>query len=340
MEIQNLTGLEKPLTKLVEVVSNGVGNVTRPYLIRKTAEARAYEIEIISKSIKDNQQELEKIGFDSEGLSISSLDWHSIQEEKSIDQRSKDRLDYKEKKRQRNIENITQKAFEDIGKESTVSDEPVDEDWTTRFFDYAEDISNKEMQELWGKILAGEVKKPKTYSLRTLETLRNLSKEEAEVFQKFASLAIHCSGVSFILNFNNEKLLQEKYKLKFNERLLLQELGIIASNDLGFQVYATEDKPQKTVFEIGEMVLIQDKEKNKPQQEFSVLVFTKIGKELLNLISYTPNLDYIQLPASKLKKQNGPIKYAKIKERKENNEIEHEDLIDVPLEESDVENNN
>jgi len=117
----------------------------------------------------------------------------------SIEERTQNRnWIIKNKNVQKNIESITQKAALNLEGEPTVSEEPVNQDWTTRFFDYAEDISNIEMQELWGKILAGEIKQPKSYSLRTLDIIRNLSEDEARVFMKFASLAINSSGTLFI----------------------------------------------------------------------------------------------------------------------------------------------
>ncbi|MBK3519820.1 DUF2806 domain-containing protein [Carboxylicivirga marina] len=204
MEIKDLTGLSKPLQKLIKVVSQGVGALSSPYLIRKTADARAYEIKVLSEAIKDNQQDLKKIGFTEDKLSLLSLDGNALQKEVPIEERAKNRLEYKEQKRQNNIENITQKAASNLEAETTVSDEPVNEDWTTRFFDYAEEISNDEMQELWGKILAGEIKQPKSYSLRTLDIIRNLSEDEAKVFMKFASFALfvpkldhYCSGYNY-----------------------------------------------------------------------------------------------------------------------------------------------
>lgn len=331
MQIKDLTGLSEPLKKLIEVISQGVGAISKPYLIRKTADAKAYEIKVIAESIKGNQESLKQIGYQDEKLSLTSLDGESIKNELTLEERTQQRIDFKEQKRQKNIENITQKAAEQLEGEKSVSDEPVDEDWTTRFFDYAEDISNEEMQELWGRILAGEVKRPKSYSLRTLDILRNLSKNEAEVFMKFARLAIHSGGASFILNFQNEKLLEEKYKLRFNDRLLLEELGFLTANDLQFKISKTEDKKGQQVFISGNICIVQEKLENKPEQQLQVLVFTKIGQELLNMVRSTPDLDYIQLIASKLNRINGPVKYAGILEMLENGQIKHTGLVDVPL---------
>lgn len=332
MDIKDLAGLSKPLKKLIEVVSQGIGAISKPYLIRKTADAKAYEIKVISQAIRDNQQDLKQIGFNDEKLSLMSLDINSIQKELSIEDRTQQRIDFKEQKRQKNIENITQKAAENLEFETNVSEEPVDEDWTTRFFNYAEDISNEEMQVLWGRILAGEIKKPKSYSLRTLDILRNLSKEEAQVFMKFASLSIISSGVSFILNFKNEKILEEKYKLNFNDRLLLEELDFITANDLQFKIGKTDGiASRQVIFIIGNLCVIQNKLENKAEQQLQVLVFTKIGQELLSLVYVTPGLDYIQLLASKLNRKNGTVKYGQILQYLPTGQIRHTPLLDVPL---------
>jgi uncharacterized repeat protein (TIGR03899 family) len=265
------------------------------------------------------------------------LDSSTIQNEISIEERTQNRIEFKEQKRQKNIESITQKAALNLEGESTVSEEPVNEDWTTRFFDYAEDISNAEMQELWGKILAGEIKQPKSYSLRTLDIIRNLSEDEAKVFMKFASLAINSSGTSFILNFNKEKLLEEKYKLFFKDRLLLEELGFVTANDLQYTIGKTEKNKGQSVFVIGNKIVVLEKLENKPEQQLQILVFTKIGQELLKLVNATTELDYIQLLATKINRLNGTIKYGQVLAKLQNGQISHTNLVDVPLTEEELE---
>lgn len=81
-----------------------------------------------------------------------------------------------------NLQQIVNQAKTQFTEGEQVSPEPVNKDWQNRFFSIAEDISDEEMQKLWANILAGEVKRPKSFSLRTLDVLRNLSKEEAELF--------------------------------------------------------------------------------------------------------------------------------------------------------------
>ncbi len=131
------------------------------------------------------------------------------------------------------------------------------------------------MQEIWARILAGEIKQPKSYSLRTLDILRNLSTDEAAIFMKFAKLAVVSSRTTFILSFKKNKLLEEKYGLNYSDRLLLEELGFITANDLAFQMMETKDQPGNSVFTIGDFIVIQEKLPNKPQHQLEVLVFTK-----------------------------------------------------------------
>src|SRR5690554_2188339 len=190
----NLIKLEgKPIEKLIEVISNGIGTLYKPRSIRKKADAKAYEIGIIE---------------DAKSKAIAA----GKEEEAETYLRIQERLLFKETERQKNIDKIAEKAANQLQQEQSVSEEPVNKDWSKRFFNIAEDVSDEEMQEIWARILTGEIKKPNSYSLRTLELLKNLSKTEADTFMKFANLAIHSNGVSFILNFKNEDLLEKTYK--------------------------------------------------------------------------------------------------------------------------------
>lgn len=58
-EIKDLGGLSQPLTKLIEVVSLGIGAHFRPGAIRSTADAKAYEIEAMARA-EANAEELKR----------------------------------------------------------------------------------------------------------------------------------------------------------------------------------------------------------------------------------------------------------------------------------------
>ncbi|MDE2903362.1 MAG: DUF2806 domain-containing protein [Chloroflexota bacterium] len=66
----------------------------------------------------------------------------------------------------------------------------VDDDWLHRWRESAGKVSIEELQDLWGRVLAGEIKSPGTFSLRTLEFLKNLSKQEAAEIATLAPFVV------------------------------------------------------------------------------------------------------------------------------------------------------
>lgn len=93
-----------------------------------------------------------------------------------------------EQRRLTNIKQVTIQAadaLKALPAAESISEQPVDPDWTARFFDSVQDVSNDEMQRLWGQLLAGEIASPGRFSLRTLDVLRNLSSKEAQLFHRY-----------------------------------------------------------------------------------------------------------------------------------------------------------
>ncbi len=276
-KIIKITG--KPLEKLIDVIKRGLGS-----------------------DIKNSELKKEK-EFEEGSSEQSSPHFHP-------DQRVQERLIYKETKRQQNLDYINYIAGEQLSQEKTVSDEPVEEDWIHRFFNIAEDITNEEMQSLWGRILAGEIKRPKSYSLRTLELLKNLSKEEAEVFTKFAQLKITSGDKNIIYNQDDGKFLEEEFGITFSDRLLLTELGLIASeNNLEFSINPTGNSKMTQILNYGNKGIVLYRNENTPKQPIKVLIFTKTGLELSELIQPKVNIKYIENVCKSFKHENVKIEY-------------------------------
>jgi uncharacterized repeat protein (TIGR03899 family) len=289
----------KPLEKLIEVISNGIGTIYKPRSMRKEADAKAYEIEIIERA-KSKALAEGKI------IEVETLD--KIQE----------RFIHKETKRQLNIDNVTQIAAEQLSQEDIVSEEPVEEDWATRFFNIVEDISDEEMQHLWGKILAGEVKQPKSYSLRTLELLKNLSRFEADVFNKISNFVISSHKSPFLFQGENDEILK-KYDINFNDRLLLVEMGILQSDTSITRGLQQNSEDIITYFEAGKYIIKALKKANTPENRIEIFRFTKIGEELLKLVNPIINDEYIKDFSERLEKFGIEVEYAFIlKKTKEN----------------------
>lgn len=78
---------------------------------------------------------------------------------------------------------------DDQASESVSTDEPSDT-WMHQFMKLASDLRDEEAYELWGKALAGEIRKPGSFSLRFLNILATLDKRDAESFQKLAPFVL------------------------------------------------------------------------------------------------------------------------------------------------------
>ncbi|MFV8357999.1 DUF2806 domain-containing protein [Flavobacterium sp. XS1P32] len=331
MNVNDILGIGKvlPIDKLIDIVSNSVGKISKPffdrkdvdtkaYEIEKLAEARAKEMKIIATAVKENFQITGGIEYKDEKIAISSPKELLIETQQtilltpSLKERTQDRLSFQEAKKQLNIENVTTFAAEELRNEETVTEEPLDKDWTTRFFRIAEDISNVEMQAIWGRILAGEIKQPKSYSLRTLELIRNLSKEEADLFIRVANFSINSSGTNFIYKGKDEELLSEKFNVSYNEIARLIEIGLIQTGDfINFQLQQMPNESQR-VFTSGNIIILVKIKANTPTVLIPVNVFSASGNQLLSLIKTNPQFEYLKEFANSIKNENIDPKYAHI----------------------------
>lgn len=341
MKLNDILGLGKvlPIDKLIDIVSNSVGKISKPYFdkkdvdtkayeIEKLAEARAKEMKIIANAVKENFLLTGGIEYKEDKISISSPKEIPTEAQQTIlinpplEERTQERINFQEAKKQLNIENVTAFAAEELKNEPQVTDEPIDEDWTTRFFRIAEDISNEEMQALWGKILAGEIKQPKTYSLRTLELIRNLSKREADTFMKVANFAINSGNANYIFKTNDDALLSKKYNIEYDDIALLIEIGLIQPGDFVSLQLFQQTTDSQSVFTCGNIIIIAKIKADTPTIQMPVNVFTNAGNELLSLINCNPSMDYLTEVAKSIKSENVDVKYGYIISR-EGNRFRH-----------------
>ena len=303
MDDLNLIKIDgKPVEKLLDVISKAVGKIYEPRAIRKEADARAYEIEVIESAKARaylNKQEIEQNALD----------------------RIQERTLFREVKKQEHIDAVTRIAIEQLQNEKDVSDTPVNEDWTVRFFNIVEDVSDEQMQQLWGKILAGEVKSPNSYSIHTLELLKNLSKPEAELFEKAANYSIFGNNAPFVFIGGNNEILQRNH-FTFDERLLLIELGLIQSETNIALKYETSLNDVDYIYHSGKYVIKATRKSNSPKWQFPVLRLTRVGEELIKLLTPIAIDDYIKEFYFYLEKLGLVVEYAFIISRDEKS-IEH-----------------
>lgn len=345
MPLDDILGLGKvlPIDKLIEIVQKSVGRVSKPYFdrkdidtkayeIKKLAEAHAEEMKIIANAVKENFSLTGGIEYKEERIAISSPKETSIEAQHqilinpAIEERTQDRINFQEAKKQLNIENVTSFAADELKGEQSVTAEPLDEDWTTRFFKIVEDVSNEEMQALWGKILAGEVKQPNSYSLRTLELIRNLSKHEAETFMKVSNFAILSGKGYYIFNGNDSDKLNKDFGISYMDIALLKEIGLIQPGEFVNHQFLQLDMDSQRLLIAGNIAIFVKIKANTPTVMMPVNVFSTSGNELLKLVKPVPPFDYLKYFANSIRNENVDVKYAHILNW-EGDKIRHSQLL-------------
>jgi len=275
----DLKGLSEPITKLVEVVSKGIGTLYAPFGTVRQAKADAKSKTILAEA-------------DAKIL--------------NIEDRAQKRLMYKESQRQENIEAITSKSALEL--DDKVSDKEVDQDWVTQFFGHAQDIYDQDLQILWARILAGEVSSPGKYSKRTLQFLKSFDKWEAELFTGICSFALRDNGGWHFL-FLDDLTFVEAKKIYGNADWLSHFRSIGLLSPQGGSPTASKLNDRKVSYHKTQYILKGRDTHEKGggiqllEMPCSTNTFTQIGHQLAMISGAEPIDGYIDKLSLSLKKQ-------------------------------------
>lgn len=238
---------------------------------------------------------------------------------------SEGKLSYVELYKCRNFLKVAKRADEviaDLRNDDVESEQDSDDkdkfsfDWLMRFFDAVGNISNDDLQSLWGKVLANEITRPKSCSLRTLDMIRNMPPEEAKTFSLLCRYVMQ-SGDSYYIDsagfFCEEDGHQEcseyiqKLGLSYEEHIVpLLEAGAL-SIDHDLAIYISKDNNLE--FHNDKLCGVVISYDDKPvlfQREAYFLTYS--GKELFHVIhdvaEYEADEEYALLCLQEIKKQN------------------------------------
>ena len=224
------------LEKLVDYTASGIGSIAGSMLAtwkaRKEAEARMITARGDATALR--------IQADAQAMARDALLPQNTRVTGALDISHviAQRVQFQEEKRQANIESVVRQAAEQLGDKHVADSEP-DHDWTARFFSEVQDVSSAEMQLLWARVLAGQVEREGSTSVRTLQVLRNLDRSTANLFRAFCSLCMFFprgQEASFAdarvpsLGGNAGSNALLKYGLSFSSLNRLNEHGLIISD--------------------------------------------------------------------------------------------------------------
>ena len=110
----------------------------------------------------------------------------------------------------------------------------INDDWLNAFETEARQKSTEEMQAFFGKVLAGEIRRPGSYSTRTVKILGSLDKNIAYHFVRLCSMSVSTQIQDMItvpsLDGNASDNALKEYGLDFATLNLLNEHGLIIAD--------------------------------------------------------------------------------------------------------------
>lgn len=253
----NLGNISKPADTLIKKVSKAVGGIFEPYQITRIAKAEAAAAVIKAQS----------------EIQITELQ-----------QRAMHRFIEEETQKQKNIEDITNQAIPHL--EQQTDADKMDDDWVTNFFEKSRIVSDKEMQELWAQVLAGEANKPGTYSKRTVNYLGDLDKIDADLFTRLCGFKWVIGSFAPLI-FDPQAEIYENQGINFNTLSHLESIGLIKFEDFsGFKICKI---PKKFIVSYyGETLQLEMPKDTENQLQIGRVRLTKVGLELASLCDSKP----------------------------------------------------
>lgn len=320
---------EKLLIKMWDTLTKGgIGSLASPWQIKREGKAHAEvrrnemlliaqaeveveQIKLGNKKLLDDGRLIELIG--SASNTENSGDYLGrLEPTLSLDGFS-ERVNQQRKaediQQEININKIIFLAEEELLRsQQEPSEKDVDPDWLSRWREHAKSTSNEELRQIWARTLAGEVKSPGSYSLRTLEFIKNLSQEEAVAISKLGQFAI---GRSI---FKCSHL--EKQGINFNFLLQMDDLGILNGvqggelTGLSLEFNSLDSQKYSSVLvNRNQVLLIEDDDVNKKLQ-LPCYQISKIGTEVLSLGDFDANPLYMRELGEEIKKKGFKVKIA------------------------------
>lgn len=276
------------IEKFIDVVASAIGKLSAPYLLKKMAVAKGQEILQIAESIEKTRQMIGhdfEVRYEAESFKILPTTKNESTQNSEL-QRIESRLCAVEQERQKNLDNITLYGLLESSKISQPPKGEIDRDWLNQFINVSQDVSSDQMQEVWGKILAREISNPGSFSLRSLEVLRTISKEEAEIFRQMVQFVVSVGKSRYIFAQHTIYNAEGDGWDDYND---LREIGLFTPGIFGVTFHACPKC--NPIFKYRNLSF---KVFSSKDVEFHLDAYplSSVGRELSKLIEITPSEEY------------------------------------------------
>ena len=190
------------------------------------------------------------------------------------------------------------------------AEKPISDDWLNSFDKEASQKSSEEMRLFFGRILAGEIRQPGSYSIKAVKILGHLHQSVANLFKKLcsASVVLRIPGSKDILDIRVPSLggnaasnVLRPYGLGFGQLNILDEYGLIIADYNSWRDYR-----MCVVSENSQVImpfLHQERQwallpsvdcKNPDEFRVSGVALSQAGRELFRIVDLVPMEKYTE----------------------------------------------
>lgn len=183
---------------------------------------------------------------------------------------------------------VARQAFSALANDPPLQDDApetsIDTDWLNYFSDIAAQKSGLEMQRLMGRILAGEIRKPGSFSPLTINVLSTLTPAVAQKFEQLCSVTVGMNGVRFILTDVFPEFLSKgipEIGFSYVDLLTLRSHQLLA-NDAG-STWTLSPGSAALMSNCERQFLISAA--NNGERQFKSVLLSQVGEEMHRLVS-------------------------------------------------------
>jgi Protein of unknown function (DUF2806) len=175
------------------------------------------------------------------------------------------------------------------------------------------------MQRLWAKVFAGEISKPGSYSLRTLNALFMLEKSDADLIAHAATFCLNGEIIYYLPSYLNSR------GLSFGKLLALEDMGVLSTvshpiaTGIDFKSYKNTVYGKYLNYSDGMGVILDYRSKvlvisgSRPDQfpgvVLEVYLLTDIGRELIRLGDFDIDMEYLSHVKAEIEHRNEKYQY-------------------------------
>lgn len=138
-------------------------------------------------------------------------------------------------------------------------------------------ISSDDLQEIWAKLLIHECEKPNSISKRTLDTVKNLNSNEAELFTRVLNYSLE-DGTIY------KMLCNENTDMNFMNLSMLQDVGLIKNGEFITQQMTINPNDECSIVNLDMIFLVKNTGNKQESINLDCYVLTSIGLEIKNAL--------------------------------------------------------